>query len=123
MFDEQSRSQDICLESNDGAVRSLGIREILDRCSDLPTQIKSAEITYITERVIDKNELARLTSPRSSNQEKPELAALLLARRGALRAYLGSLLTCVFIRLPGVHYTIEIDPVSSSVIHWEWQRM
>ena len=119
MFDEHSRSRDICLESDDGATRSLDIRDILDRCPDLPTQIKKADITLISERAIDKNELARLTNPIFSGQEN---SAVLHARRKALRPYLGSLLICVFIRLPGVHYTIEVDPVSSSVIHWEWQK-
>ena len=32
-------------------------------------------------------------------------------------------LICVFIRLPGVIYTIEIDPGTEEVIHWEWQKM
>lgn len=30
-------------------------------------------------------------------------------------------LVCVFFRLPGCHYTFEIDPESNTVVHWEWQ--
>ena len=37
--------------------------------------------------------------------------------------FLDQRLTCVCIRLPGIVYTIEIDPRAEKVIHWEWQSV
>jgi hypothetical protein len=40
-----------------------------------------------------------------------------------LSQYLDKTLICIYIRLPGVHYTIEIDPKMNRVIYWEWQSV
>ena len=39
----------------------------------------------------------------------------------ALHLYIGKMLACVYVRLPGVHYTIEVDVESCEVVYWEWQ--
>lgn len=97
-------------------------REIVHRCKYLPDKVRRAELTHIEKRVVDKALIAELTNPESLENQNEESIDRLRNRRKALISYLGSTLVCVFVRLPGCHYTIEIDPVDRSVIHWEWQH-
>ncbi len=85
--------------------------------SDLPKSVRTAAITQVFKRSMDDKEIARLTSPHQPNSENSERLKI---RRNALVTHRDSILMCVLIRLPGVTYTIEICPLTRSVIHWEW---
>jgi len=50
-------------------------------------------------------------------------SALRVKRRAkSLTPCLRLRLPCVFIRLPGPHYTVEIDPDNDKIVRWEWQH-
>lgn len=97
------------------------IREILKR-SSLPTAVKCAEIRYEHARLMDAAMIERLTAIDHNPSSASDHSERLAMRRKALKQYLGSYLTCVLIRLPGAHYTIEIDTNKRRIAHWEWQR-
>ncbi len=100
---------------NDGPEADfLDIESIL-RGSPLPKPAQSASITYVHERVMDSAEISRLCGCGTDSD-----AERLAKRREALATHLGKHITCVLIRLPGVSYTIEIDPISQQIVHWEW---
>jgi hypothetical protein len=103
------------------AIEPLTLREIVQNCSELPCQVKIAEFTYVEERLIDETLLHRLSSYQATDDGPSEWVIRLRRRREALSSYLGTNLVCVLIRLPGVQYTIEVDPVLQNVVHWEWQ--
>lgn len=100
---------------------SLDIESILHR-SNLPKDVKTALDFQVFERLMDAEEIARLTDPSRFQQDGSEYVERLQVRRKVLGVYLESTLLCVLIRLPGVTYTIEIDPVAQQIVHWEWQR-
>jgi len=98
------------------------VEAVIECCSMLPTAVRSAPITSAFERILDYEEMDRLTNPESLERQDTNQLERLQLRRESLRPNLGLLLTCVLIRLPGIHYTIEIDRESGSVVHLEWQR-
>lgn len=100
----------------------LDIRGILQECAGLPSDVANAELTSVTERVLNQPLLANLLDPFTANTDDPDWDDRRCRRKGALTPYVGSVLLCVFIRLPGVHYTIEIDPELERVVYWEWQE-
>lgn len=99
----------------------LDIRGIIRECIELPPDVSSAEFTRVDERLLDQRLLSFLASESAAENDEADRVVRQQCRRGALSPYLGKILICVFIRLPGVHYTIEIDPESERVVHWEWQ--
>ena len=103
------------------AVEGLDIRGIIQTCTELPPDVTNAEFTRVDERLLDQRSLSLLVSEpvQKGNDDGWELRQQ--GRIDALSPYLDRILICVFIRLPGIHYTIEIDPESERVVHWEWQ--
>ena len=99
----------------------LDIRGIIRACIELPPDVSSAEFTRVDERVLDQRLLSFLASESVAESDEADRVVRQQCRNGALSPYLGRILICVFIRLPGVHYTIEIDPELERVVHWEWQ--
>ena len=122
MFDSNSSFQQLDSGSILSAPEPLDIGSIL-LLSNLPKEVKTARIAYTNERLINETEISRLTEPTLLEKDDPKYIERLRKRRKALSDYLESSLICVLIRLPGVCYTIEIDPVSQSIAHWEWQRV
>lgn len=75
----------------------------------------------MSERLLDSDLFNNIVSqPRNPAADK-DWADRLQRRRDTLRPHIGKVLSCVFIRLPGVHYTIEVDVATKDVVHWEWQ--
>lgn len=103
------------------AGETLDIRGIIRECIELPPDVSSAEFTRVDERLVDQQLLSILCSESTEESDEVERVVRQQCRERALKPYLGKNLICVFIRLPGVHYTIEIDPESEYVVHWEWQ--
>ena len=103
------------------AGETLDLRGIIRECIELPPDVSSAEFTRVDERLLDQQLLSFLASESVAESDEADRVVRQQRRNGALSPYLGSILICVFIRLPGVHYTIEIDPESERVVHWEWQ--
>ena len=103
------------------AIETLDIRGIIQACTEMPPDVTSAELTRVDERLLDQRCLSLLLSEpvQQSNDAGWELRQQ--GRTDALSPYLDRILICVFIRLPGIHYTIEVDPELERVIYWEWQ--
>lgn len=122
MFEDRNETYARYYESETESDAELDIQVILESCPRLLANLRSAQLTHIEERVIDESLLSRLTNSCSLEEINDESRFRLRKRQKALSPYLGSILACVFIRVPGGHYTIEIDPVDRLVVHWEWQQ-
>ena len=122
MFEDRNEAYASYFESETEKDAELDIQEILESCPRLPVCLIGARIAHIEERVIDESLLSRLTNSSSFEEINDESLFRFRKRQKALSPYLDSILICVFIRVPGGHYTIEIDPVDRSVVHWEWQQ-
>jgi hypothetical protein len=109
--------------SDEGVDESLDIRAILETYKFLPAVVAQSRLTSVVERVVDQGLLDALTSESACPDSASDWHGRSKRREEALSRYLGSVLICVFIRLPGVHYTIEIDPEVRRVIHCEWQEI
>ena len=99
----------------------LDIRAIIQKCVEIPADVTSAKLTYVIERILDPRLLSFLVSESASQSNNTDWIVRRRCRKEALSPYLDRVLICVFIRLPGIHYTIEVDPESERVVHWEWQ--
>ncbi len=121
MFKEQRSATPSEDNSQSHASETLDIRAIIRECSELPPAITGAELTRVDERIIDRRLLSLLVGQSAPECHDPEWLVRQSCRKDALSPYLGRVLICVFIRLPGIHYTIEVDPELQRVVHWEWQ--
>ena len=98
------------------------LRDIILRFEELPVAIRQARFTRVEGRVLDQELMKVLNSQSQLPNCKGDWALRLRKRRESLLPNLGKLAFCIFIRVPGVHYTVEIDPEAKTVIHWEWQE-
>ncbi len=122
MFKEQ-RSATLSEDNSQWyASETLDIRAIIQECSELPPDVTRAELTRVDERIIDGRLLSFLVGQSAPEHHDPQWFVRQSCRKDALSPYLGRVLICVFIRLPGIHYTIEVDPELQRVVHWEWQE-
>ena len=103
--------------------RTLDLRSIVDESIDLPTGVLDADFSHVHERILDRKTISDLIKPSTSGTEASDWSKRCDRRKEALMPYLDQPLICVCIRLPGVVYTIEIDPGAKKVIHWEWQSV
>ncbi len=103
--------------------RTLDLRSIVEKSTDLPAEVLSADFSHIHDRILDQKIISGLMNPTTSESETGDWSKRCHRRKEALMPYLDKRLICVCIRLPGVLYTIEIDPGADEVIHWEWQSV
>lgn len=100
---------------------SVDIRAILGACTELPPIVANVEFTRVDARIVDDELLEQLSGESAVSSGTPDWSDRQKRRKSALSRYLDKTLICIFIRLPGIHYTVEIDPETERVIHWEWQ--
>lgn len=105
-----------CLESE-----PLDIRAIIQKCVELPADVTNAELTYVVERILDQRLFSFLISKSAAQGDEADWVVRRRRRKEALSPYLDKVLICTFVHLPGIHYTIEVDPELERVVHWEWQ--
>ncbi len=122
MFEDQAAVRQFNIDTDYAAVEPFDPREVIKSCAELPFEVRKAKFTQVEERLIDECLLVRLTNQLSLESNATDLVDRLQFRQESLSPYLGSILTRVFIRLPGVHYTIEIDPITRAIVHWEWKN-
>ena len=89
--------------------------------SELPPAARGARPRRIEVRTMTRRLLRQLIAQAPPPNSPPGWSTRILNREESLAAHIGSTLYCVLIRLPGVHYTLEIDPEAQQVVHWEWQ--
>lgn len=96
------------------------LREIILTTSKIPEAVAISEFTRVDERTFDEA-LFRILTDRHPGASISATSPRIVERRAdALYPYIGRTLTCILISLPGVRYTVEIDPLEKRVVHWEW---
>ena len=118
MLRESSRQNSSKFDPDDFEPDVEALRSILAGSRKLPPAVVESRFARICDRVLDEKITAALTDPDQCPQE--DASKRCERRKKALTPYLGKRLVCVLINLPGVMYTIEIEPASEEVIHWEW---
>ena len=116
----QEISQNSALDLAEGCVESDvdDLRLIMAASTKLPPAVIAANFSRVCDRVLDAESIEALADPVSCLQA--DAVERCRARRKALTAYSGKRLICVLINLPGIVYTVEIDPFLQKVIHWEY---
>ena len=114
------------LEDPEPSALSFGInehdlRDILRQFGELPDGVPRLPFTQLSCRLLTSDQFQTLISQRKMQVSDPDWVSRLQKRCTSLAPYVGHFLICIFIRLPGCHYTIEVDPIVRSVVHWEWQ--
>lgn len=95
--------------------------EVIRAFGELPDDVRNAPVARIDGRLLDRRLLAQLISQPPPPDSEVGWSDRILRREESLVPHLGKVLFCALIRLPGVQYTVEIDPLSRAVVHWEWQ--
>ncbi len=117
-YDESEQTVD---ESEQNESWMPHLRALIKNCSAIPAEISEAKFSRVVERKIDERLLRYLTENGDHECGDEELPPETQRRLQALSPYLDRTLICILIRLPGVNYTIEIDPTNDRIVHWEWQ--
>ena len=97
------------------------LRDIVAKHSALPDAVRLAGIGYVETHILERFLFEEISSQAPQPGMAEDWPERLRRRREALEPYVDKLLVCVLIRVPGTHYTIEIDPIEASVVYWEWQ--
>ena len=95
------------------------LRKIIGSFAELPTQVRRARFACIEERSISRKFLTSLVTQPPPSTDHLDWKDRLLQREESLYPYFGKTLLCVFIQIPGAHYTVEVDPESEKVAYWE----
>ena len=95
--------------------------DVVRAFDELPEFVRHAKFSQVNERILDAKLFKTITSPRPVRAAEADWAGRLRRRHEALHPHIGKKLACVFVRLPGVHYTIEVDVEACEVVYWEWQ--
>ena len=120
MFDPNPSARSALTDDGAADETELDLAAVI-RDSDLPDAVKAVRPVFLSERLIDSAEIERLTTDAGEVGDQTSRSRQLRERRRALQRHAGRTLVCAVIRLPGVLYTIEIDPHTHAVVHWEWQ--
>ncbi len=94
---------------------------IVTAFEELPEEVRGARIARVEGRLLDRTLFAQLISQPAPRSEEVGWSSRILRREESLLPHVGKVLFCVLIRLPGVQYTVEVDPMAKTVVHWEWQ--
>lgn len=76
-------------------------------------------VTALEEHRFDESYIEFLDTQIRLSPRGPEWTARLIRRRGALLPYCGVELLRGRVQVGDVDFTVEIDPTTRSVIHWE----
>ncbi len=96
------------------------LREIILTTSKIPEAVAVSDFTRVDERTFDEALFRILTDRHPSASISATSPRIVERRADALYPYIGRTLVCILISLPGVRYTVEIDPLEKRVVHWEW---
>ncbi len=97
------------------------LHAVIRSCEDLPEVIRTATgFTRVDSRFLDRSLYTDLISQQAPKDIVEGWSMRIWQREKALLPYIGKFLMCVFVRLPGVQYTIEVSPDEQTVVHWEW---
>ncbi len=97
--------------------------EVIRGFDELPSEVRTASIARVDSRLFGRDALADLIAQTPPPGCESGWSERVLRREASLKPHVGKFLFCVLIRLPGVRYTVEIDPLERSVVYWEWQAV
>lgn len=104
-------------------MREADLSAIIRRHGEIPTAVVAAGISHRLDRMLSPALFDAITTQPKISGTDAAWAKRLHRRKARLKRFVGRRLVCAFIRVPGVHYTIEIDPDSQNVVHWEAQTL
>ena len=117
VFQEQSRPDMTDTDIEDVGPDAEQLRSILAASGVLQPAVVTAKFARIHDRFLEEEAISTLSDPaycpHDDAIERCEIRGKVLA------PYVGKRLICISINLPGVAYTIEIDPFSARVVHWD----
>ena len=90
---------------------------------ELPEEVRGARIARVEGRLLDRTLFSHLISQPAPSTKEVGWSSRILRREESLLPHVGKVLFCALIRLPGVQYTVEVDPLAKTVVHWEWQSV
>ncbi|MEM9493161.1 MAG: hypothetical protein AAGC55_28690 [Myxococcota bacterium] len=96
------------------------IRKILLGNNEIPDAVGRSRITYFEFRLLSSALLFDICTQHPLPGLEDEWSKRLQRRKAALQVALGRELLCAVVPQPGALYTVEIDPVTCRVVHWEW---
>ena len=94
---------------------------VIRHFGELPQAVRNTPFSRVDRRTLDHELFTQLITQAPPPDSELGWSSRILKREETLFPYLGKVLVCVLIRLPGVEYTVEIDPVKQAIVHWEWQ--
>ncbi len=97
------------------------LHALIENCPDIPAQVRHAEVSFVDDRTLDDSLFRIITGNGGQTAANEPHATSVQRRIDSLTPYIGRRLVCLVIRLPGVRYTIEIDPAHERIVHWECQ--
>ncbi len=97
------------------------IQGIVAEAPDLPEIVRSVPFAHVESKNITKVILSKITTRTLCESPTRVWVNRLNRRRQALLPYIGRTLNSVLNKLPGINYTLEIDPEFDRVIRWESQ--
>lgn len=104
-----------------GLIEDTDLRDIIRQRRDIPAEVADAVFSHVVRRELDYTLFTTITTQSITSGAEEEWEARLEKRRTALREHVGDELICVFVCLPRIHYTMEIDPLHRRLVYWEWQ--
>ena len=104
-----------------GPIEDTDLRDIIRQRRDIPAEVADATFSHVVRRELDYTLFTTITTQSITGGADEEWEARLEKRRIALREHVGDELICVFVCLPRIHYTMEIDPLHRRLVYWEWQ--
>ena len=104
-----------------GPIEDTDLRDIIRQRRDIPAEVADAVFSHVVRRELDYALFTTITTQSITGGADEEWEARLEKRRIALREHVGDELICVFVCLPRIHYTMEIDPLHRRLVYWEWQ--
>lgn len=110
------------LIDEDSPNESLIKRAILGHPS-IPSGVADSEVSHIELRKMTRQLYESLCASSTVPADDDRSSARLAKRRESLRELIGTRLLCAVVPLPGALYTIEVDPRTEAVVHWEWQSI
>lgn len=97
------------------------IRRILRAHPKISSHISEALFTHVSQRQLTIEQYCDLKTEVCPSDDCESWQARLAARGSRLAPYVGKPLVCIYIRFPAAHFTVEIDPLTSTVVHFEGQ--
>lgn len=103
------------------AYEMLRLHTLVENCLDIPVTAREADVAHVEDRLFDESLFRKITENQQTDVAGHSPDDSVQRRIESLRPFIGRRLVCMVIRLPGVRYTIEIDPAEERIVHWEWQ--